>query len=462
MGGTATSPAETDGGSPAVPTGSGEPPPDKSRTTGAPRPRKGSESRKWLAIAALAVVAMVAVAGTVELYAHRSGTNCQCNAPPSGVCYGPTSSGVDLLGSNATGDLAGAFTTGSVQAFGSNSTSLIAGGVSSFVRGGLPYDTYPAAAAVPQNFGAGTNLTSLIAPYFVGGGVFPVGWNGTSWLVAGEATWGDLSVGAAVGYQDGRVTNLTGLVAPYFRATVPSSDAGIFIAGWDGTGWLIGGNNSQGASLIYLQGDRVTDLTPSLPENGPNDWVQMLAWNGTGWLIGGEGILVSWYHGTFTDLFPASPFAPSGGVFGFDWDGSRWLVGGTPTKTEYIQGDQETPGPSVPANFDAWINTVVYVPGQEPLWVLGGGGYGPSQTHTSELAVANDSGTGGTAASLTNCLPGAFLGGWVQFGADASPTTPTVIGLVGEGGTDPSTGSSHGAMGLLTVDGEDASGEVGA
>ncbi|HEV2165660.1 MAG TPA: hypothetical protein VGS23_01575, partial [Thermoplasmata archaeon] len=193
-------------------------------------------------------------------------------------------SGSELWTLNATPDLPPSFANGSVQAFGVNSSDVVVGGVSFFSRDRTPYDSLPALGSFTPSSPGSRDLTNTTGRYFDEGGVFPVAWNGTAWLIAGQTTLDGQTFGAAIAVQGGKVTDLTPKVAPFFQGQ------GIWIAGWDGNGWLLGGNDTRGAVLVYLKGGTVTNLTPVLPNNSPGDWVQMVAWNGTAWLIGGERV----------------------------------------------------------------------------------------------------------------------------------------------------------------------------
>jgi len=385
---------------------------------------------------AAAVGVAVLVVLTVYALSLGSSSTSATNRSECGASPGPA-----LSPANVTGDLPSSFAKGSIQAFGSNDSSGIFGGVSFYDRNREPFDSLPALGAFSPATSATQDLTNQTSGYFAEGGVFPVGWNGSGWLIAGQTTIGPITEGSAIALRDGQITNLTSLVAPYFQGE------GIWIAGWNGTGWLLGGNNTQGAALVYLEGGTVTNLTALLPNNGPTDWVQGLAWNGTGWLVGGQGIFGALDGGRYTNLLPGSPFE-SGGVLAMDWNGSAWLVGGSPTGLAYVYGTEVRAGPSPSPNVGGWVNSVVADPSGG--WIVSGGTYSDGLYSPFLAAVTANPAHAGV-VDESSCLPGAFDGGWVQYGAWAPAFGPNALLLVGEGGTDPSTFTSHAAATVLTV-----------
>jgi hypothetical protein len=352
------------------------------------------------------------------------------------------SAGLLISSTNVTPDLPRSFAQGAIQAFGSNSSGVVFGGVSYYDRNHQPYDSLPALGSYSPRGAATDDLTGQTSSYFYEGGVFPVGWNGSAWLIAGQTTIGNLTEGSAIALQGGHITNLTPLVAPYFQ------QEGIWIAGWDGEGWLLGGNDTQGAVLVYLQGNTVTNLSSLLPNNRAGDWIQALGWNGSGWLVGGEGIFGAYAEGQFTNLLPRSPFV-SGGVLSMDWNGSSWLVGGSPIALAYVHGDNVLPAPSPTRGTAGWVNSIVAIPGQG--WVVAGG---TDSGGTYAPLLATLSAQPGTTQAIDEsaCLPGAFTGGWVQYGGLAPAFGANEVLLVGQGGTVASTFASHAAAVVLSVE----------
>jgi hypothetical protein len=390
----------------------------------------------------LLVLAAVGVAVLVLLTAYVLLTPNTASVPPfppgssCGASPGPT-----ISSTNLTPDLPASFAKGAIQAFGSNASSVILGGISYYDRNHLPYDSLPALGSFFPATWSATDLTAQTSRYFAEGGVFPVGWNGTAWLIAGQTTIANITGGSAISLEHGQITNLTSLVAPYFQ------QQGIWIAGWDGEGWLLGGNNSQGAVLVYLQGDSVTNLTSLLPDNGPSKWIQALAWNGSGWLVGGEGIFGAYANGRFTDLLPDSPFA-RGAILGMDWNGSAWLVGGSPVDLAFVRGTHVQAALSPSPISAGWVNSVIAVPGIG--WIVSGG-TDAGNVYAPLLAAVTSDGTSTTVIDESACLPGAFQGGWIQYGAPAAAFGPHDLLLVGEGGDNPTTFASHAAAVVLSV-----------
>jgi hypothetical protein len=351
--------------------------------------------------------------------------------------------GAVLSSTDLASELPASFASGSIQSFGSNDTSVLFGGLSYYHRGAEPYDSLPALGTLSPGSGTSQDLTPRTSWYFDEGGVFPIGWNGTAWLVAGQTTVGGLTEGSAISLQNGQVTNLTPLVAPYFQ------QQGIWIAGWNGHGWLLGGNNSQGAALIYLQGGIVTNLTGLLPNNAPGNWIQMVAWNGSGWLVGGQGIFGAYEDGKFTNLFPQSPFAP-GGVFAFDWNGSSWLAGGSPVGLALVHGDHVESVPSPIATGEGWVNSIVSLGGDS--WMVSGGTTS-SYGRAPFVALVSPTDLSDPVTNETGCLSAGFEGGFVQFSGWAPVFGARSLLFVGEKGTDAQTSSSQAAAEVLTIGG---------
>ncbi|MCI4316913.1 MAG: hypothetical protein L3J96_00100 [Thermoplasmata archaeon] len=325
---------------------------------------------------------------------------------------------------NETSELGATFEHGAPQAFGYNgSVVLLTGVVGAPVNSTVPFALLGALGGVPSP-GPAPNLSAEIAGEFPGGDTLGIGWNGTAWLIAGEAAWRGYSGGAVVALSDGRWTNLTGVVGPYF-----SGAGGIWFVAWNGTSWLLGGASGRGAALVSLHGSTVHDLTELLPNRGPNTWIQFLAWNGTGWLVGGYGVFGELSAGRYTDLFASSMFG-GGGMYAADWNGSAWLVGGgTPGTIEYLYGSQLVPGPTLAATFSMWVSTIVW---DGDGWFIGVAGAKPTHLHTAELEYLESE--TGALLDLSTRLPGAFSGGQVQYGALAPFLGPGAVLLIGQGG----------------------------
>jgi hypothetical protein len=337
----------------------------------------------------------------------------------------PPSGPASFVVENETSEMGVTFQHGAPQAFGYNGTSmLLTGVVGAPVNSTVPFPLLGGFAGVPSP--VAPNLSAEIAPEFPGGDTLGIGWNGTAWLIAGEAAWSGYAGGAAVALSDGHWTNLTEVLSPYF-----SGAGGIWYVAWNGTSWLLGGASGAGASLVSLRGATVQDLTQLLPARGSNSWIQFLAWNGSAWLIGGYGVFGELAAGHYTDLFPTSVFG-RGGMYGADWNGTAWLVGGgIPGSVEYLRGTHLAPGPSLGPSFSSWVSTIVW---DGDGWYIGGAGSAPGHAHAPELDYL----VAGTGAllNLTGVLPGAFSGGQIQFGALAPFLGPRTVLFVGQGGLE--------------------------
>jgi len=339
---------------------------------------------------------------------------------------------------NATDDLGVTFAEGAPQAFGWNGTTALVTGVVG----------NPGILTVPSpllgTFGGvapgivPTNRSSELSEFFHGGDTLGLAWNGSTWLISGEASWGDVSSGAAVYLSKGVWSNLTPILAPYFYGT-----GGIWFDGWNGSAWLLGGNSSDGASLVALSGSTVRDLTYLIPNNHAGNWIQFVGWNGTAWLVGGGGVFGAVRGGTYLDLLPDSPFA-TGGMFGADWNGTDWLVSGTPTQLETLHGSTQIPGPSLSSSFRWWVSGVAW---DGHGWYIGGNGGSTSSVRWQPELEYLDAATG-VLIDLTSNLPSAFDGGQVQFVAAAPWYGSGAVLMVGQGGLvsySEGGGPSHGA-----------------
>jgi hypothetical protein len=330
------------------------------------------------------------------------------------------------------------FADGAPQAFGWNGTAALVTGV----VGSPGPDTVPFPLLAQLGDSTGKvppiNRSGEVATLFAGGDTLGLAWNGSAWLITGEAAWGDLASGAAAAYGEGVWTNLTPAVGPFF-----SGAGGVWFDAWNGSAWLLGGQSGTDAALVAIQGSQVTDLTALLPNNGPDRWIQFIAWNGTDWLIGGRGVFGLLHGNRYTDLLPGSDFT-HGGMFAADWNGSTWLVGGgTPGRIEFLRGGQLTRGPVLSDALTWWVSAIVW---DHAGWYLGGEGSGPNWTYTSVLEYLDA--TTGAMVDLTPRLPSAFLGGQIQFAALAAPFGPTAVLMVGQGGLSQDSkayGPSHGA-----------------
>lgn len=419
-------------------------------------PDGAREPVTWGPVAlALAVAALVTLSGLVVLY--RPGM-VQLPLSPSAACTGriTVEDSTPLLGS--------AFSAGAIWGSGGNDTSVLLGGTRAYVQStdfnvpALSEVTGSASNAVGQN------LSSLIAPYFVDGGVYAETWNGSAWLIGGQADFNGTPVPALVSWSAGRITNLTGRIASDFVQSAPSQawpDWGVWETDWNGSAWLVAGNGSRGAVLLSIEGDEITDLSPALAPSAQRGYITLLAWNGTGWIVGGYQVLESYFDGQFVNWLPASPFSDSG-AFGADWSGTSWLIGGgTPTALALLTGDRLTDGPAMPASFrNAWINDIVYVPSDEWAagcsgWMIAGLGLVASARYSGALAVWMPTLAPGV-VDLTDLLPASFQGGEVEDETWAPNLGTGVLLLSGQGHLNLDTGFSTGALATLDLDGTES------
>ncbi|HEV2450134.1 MAG TPA: hypothetical protein VGU43_07000, partial [Thermoplasmata archaeon] len=393
----------------------------------------GVDRLRFRAIMALGVVAVVALAGVGWLVWSR--------AP--GTPGSATLGAGDFTVQNATYLLGPTFTHGAPQAFGFNATdALVTGVVGNPGPLTVPYALL-GAFGLGAAGSAAVNRSSEVATLFHGGDTLGVAWNGSSWLLTGEAAWGTDAGGAAAALTGGRWTNLTPLLGPYFG----SRNGGTWFDAWNGSSWLLGGSDQDGAALVALRGNSVTNLTALLPNNGPALWIQFLAWNGSAWLIGGQGIFGALRGTQYTNLLLGSP-ALGSGMFAAGWSGQRWLVGGgSPGWLEYLDGTTLTPAPTLPSSVSKWVSTIVW---DGRGWFIGGAGSTPTSFRTAQLLYLDPSSD--RLVNLSAQLPSAFEGGQIQF-AGPSPLTglPAVL-LLGQGGvgaTTPYGSASHGAAALI-------------
>jgi hypothetical protein len=385
------------------------------------RPQTGSR-RGWLTIAAIGVGIIVALAAGL----YGSGILKVGTGPPSPIKF---------LVNDLTGLLGPTFHPGAIQGFGSNTSTVQFTGIGEYDK---PTDFSLPVLAQIQAGGSGpigTNKTPVIEQYFRNGGTYGAAWNGTAWLLTGEATWGTRNVGTGIFMSGTSLTNLTPKIERYFPGE------GVWIAAWNGTSWLIGGNSTSGAVLVSITGSVFTNLSGVLPTHSSNDWIQLLAWNGTSWLVGGHGIFGTLENGRYTNLLPQSPFVGNG-VFAADWNGANWLVGGgAPASIVRLSGTSLIPAAPLPSDFRAWVSAIVAFSGG---WLLVGQGTVNASVDTP--AMAYWSGSTGTMTDLTTLLPGSFQGGQPAFAGKSPLFGPSAILIAGWGGYNTVTGLSTGAV----------------
>lgn len=332
------------------------------------------------------------------------------------------------------------FEPGIILALGSNDSDAYLGGIGVYIRS-TDY-SLPVLASVVSSGGALkiANSTDPVNQYFWAGGVYGVEWNGSGWLVAGQASYARGNFGAMVEVQGSHITNLTRFIAPYFGG------GGVYAIGWNGSAWLIGGNASWGIVLVAFSHGVVTNLTSRLPIHTTVGWLQLIRWNGDAWLVGGQGVLCLMRGSTVTDLFPRSPFAGSG-VYTADWNGSAWLIGGGAGKLVIVQGNNVLPGPAMPPRFDQSVLMVLWAPG---LWLIGGKGTAAHGSFAPALASWTGASAGGL-TDLTAMVPPSFVGGEIQGGGWGPAAWGSVVLLGGEGAYNTHTGYGSGAVAVMTL-----------
>ncbi len=340
-----------------------------------------------------------------------------------------------------SGALGPVFHPGVILGAGSNSTDTLLAGIGVYTIS--PEFSLPVLADVhvASSGPVVRNLTSEVDPYFYLGGTYALGWNGSAWLVGGQATWGGVNDGTLVALTGSTFTNVTSLIYPYFAG------GGIFAMGWNGTAWLIGGNSSAGVVLVSLQGARVTDLTNVLPQRDPFGWIQLLAWNGREWMIGGERVLGTYEGATFHDLLPGSPFVTSG-VYSGGWNGTAWVVGGGGGVAVVIRDDLLYPGPDLPTAFDQSVLLVISYPNG---WIVGGKGTAPSGVREGELVTWSGGAGAAGVQDLRSLIPTSFAAGELQGGCWAPEFGLSQLLIVGEGSYNAITGYGSGTMARVAV-----------
>ncbi|MCI4340606.1 MAG: hypothetical protein L3J73_05005 [Thermoplasmata archaeon] len=381
---------------------------------------------------AATVVVLLLVVTAVGVAAWSSSL---VGSPVSGTHVGAIG-GVEDLSSR----LGATFHPGAIQGFGSNDTTVLIAGISAWDK--PAGRTQPVLASLTAGGGV-VNETPSVARQFTDGGVFGTVWNGSAWLVSGEATWGSLNEGVLLSYSGGVWTNLTPVLGPYFE------NGGIWAVGWNGSSWLLAGNTSAGAVMVGYAAGVPTNLTNLLPPQRAGDWIQLLVWNGDAWMIGGKGVFGTLALGHYTDLLAGSPFR-LGGAYAADWNGTAWLVGGgLPAALVIVEGGSLVAAPALPAGFDRWVNAIVWT---SAGWIVGGKGSAsvPGDLGSApELAVWSP--YHASLSDLSASLPAAFNGGQVQFAWWAPILGPHVVLIVGQGDLNSVTGSSVGAMAELDV-----------
>jgi uncharacterized protein DUF11 len=140
----------------------------------------------------------------------------------------------------------------------------------------------------------------------------------TFWLIAGN--------GGRLNRYNGTWSSLAGS-AGFFTTTVNA-----YAIGFDGTDWLIGGDNGSLCKYSYASGN-FTELSFLLRASSfGSNIVRAIRWNGSEWLIGGSGTnnLVTFNGTAFTDQSSNVPTPSFTNVFSIDWDDTNnfWIMVG--------------------------------------------------------------------------------------------------------------------------------------
>jgi hypothetical protein len=336
--------------------------------------------------------------------------------------------------------LGAAFHPGVILGAAGNATASLLGGIGVYIK--TPEFTLPAVASMTlgPDGPVVTNLTPSLNSYFWEGGIYGAEWNGSAWLVVGQAGWGGGNFGTAVSIEGATITNLTALVYSDFAG------GGIFALGWNGTTWLLGGNSSSGPALVSLHGSSVTDLSPQLSGPAMDCYLQVLVWNGADWILGGRGIFETLQGASVTNLMPGTPFQGNG-VYAAGWNGSVWLIGGGGGVLALVKGDTVGTGPTMPSTFDQVVLFVAPVPGG---WLIGGKGATTAGEIEAEFVYWPSTEPIQPLVDLSSRIPSSFNGGEIQGASPAPMFGPTSYLVVGEGDYNGQSGYGVGAIALLS------------
>ena len=379
-----------------------------------------------MAIAFALSILVVASISSFELYSYENIRNHP---------------GLVLKVTNMDSALGQAFSSGSIQAFGQNSSSILLSGTSTYYK---PTDFSTPALVSLGSLNAkatGINLSEVANHYFHDGSVFGTSWNGSSWIITGEISWGRVDEGAAVVLNNTGDYNLTADLGKYFQ------NGGIWFDSWNGSGWLFGGNEDKHASLVGLYHGKFIDYSGLIGPAGYDSWIQLIMWNGTSWLIGGHFIFGFLTSGRYYNLISKTEFYNSG-VYSAVYTQGKWIIGGGPKAAlEVINGTSVSRSFNLPAYFDNWVNGLAPF---EKGFVAGGEASAPNGHMEPALYYFSLTGSGIDFTNITDYLPSSFSMGQVQFLAPVSLSNVTGILIVGQGNYNETNGHSNGAMALLT------------
>ncbi|MBL0015887.1 MAG: T9SS type A sorting domain-containing protein [Bacteroidetes bacterium] len=232
--------------------------------------------------------------------------------------------------------------SGQVRIFSWNGSAWAQKGVD--IAGAITTDKFGTSVSMPD-----ANTVAVGAPFHNGiGKVYVYTWNGTAWLLRGDAIWGEGQsdqAGCAVSMPDANTLAIGALANQGTNGT--AGHARIFK--WNGSGWIQKGSDIDGEVAYDYFGNAV-----SMPDSntvaigGPqNDntngvdagHVRIYDWNGSTWLQRGidiDGDASSNGLGSSISMPDANTIAvgapyyssESGQVQVFRWNGSSWIQDG--------------------------------------------------------------------------------------------------------------------------------------
>lgn len=403
------------------------------------------DRRGWIVVCAAVLVAALLVGLVVWAYELRPSGSSSRNSPPP-----PSVFNVTFMDRSASlGDL---FHPGVILGVATNSTATLLAGITAYNRSSG--SELPVIARSEATGSTWENITSPLNTQFWYGGVYSAVFNGSSWLLGGQASWRGIDTGSAAFLTGSTLVNITPQLGAIFAG------GGIFAVGWNGSSWLIGGNSSTGIGLAAVTGAYVTDLSPQVGTHVHAGWVQAIQWSGKEWMVMGEGVFGVLRGSQYIDLDPQSPFLDNG-CFAAAWNGTAWLVGGGAGKTVLVQNDRVSAGPRMPAEFD---QVVLFIANFGLGWIIAGKGLAANGSTMGEFVTWNGNTTGGV-VDRSSDLPSAFSGGEIQAGAvleqmSLNPGGPAYgasggggfsVILVGDGDYNYSSGAGTGAVAWAQV-----------
>lgn len=269
------------------------------------------------------------------------------------------------------------WTSAKATVFGDNSTSdvfAVAYNGSQWIAVGMADTDTPVVAYSPDGI-AWTAAPSAATLFGSSGRPSSVAWNGSVWIVGGRTqtpsegpilmtspdgviwtpAFSAISVG---GIFRSVVTNGNFCIAVGYDATgaiLYTSPDGVtwtsqsttwkkmYCVAWNGSVWVIGGNDASENGNFQYSYDGVTwtaaswsSANPYLSVAGDNEGPQNIAWNGSSWASAGaippapsDGIVTTSQDG-ITWSYSGTPVFDGGVAFGIGWNGTYWVVIGSP------------------------------------------------------------------------------------------------------------------------------------